>query len=179
MRSFVEPGLAAGWIVLAVDPAKPNSDAANDNLILRYSLIKAVLLAIQASWPESGRWPIAFGGFSGGAKASGFLALISAIDGRLPIGIFLGGCNEATPADALNIYHRPQPGFASVPVFLSSGINDTIASPSQQRNVKEDLLNAGFTRVRLESYQGEHHLSPEHLQAALQWFDAEAARQPE
>ena len=170
MKEFVGPALAAGWVVVAADPAEPYADAADENLNLRYALIRAALGALAGAWPGSEQWPLAFAGFSGGAKASGYVALVSTIEHRMPVGIFLGGCGEATPATALKILGQPVPGFANVPIFLSSGDADPIASPRQQRSVERQLREAGFTQVRLESYAGGHQLSAEHVREALEWF---------
>ena len=170
MRGFVEPALTAGWVVLAADPAEPLAGVDDDTNVLRYALIKTALAALASAWPDSTRWPIAFGGFSGGSKRTGVLALVSTIEGRRPIGLFLGGCNEAAAVWALEEYRKPLPQFLRVPVFLSSGERDAIATPAQHRQVQRDMIGAGFSRVRLDSYSGRHELNQQQVRAALEWF---------
>jgi predicted esterase len=172
MRGFVAPALAAGWVVFAADAEFKPGAIVTDNNELRFALILAAEAALYQAWPDSARWPLAFGGFSGGAKRSGVLALLSTIEGRTPIGIFLGGCNEATPVMALDAYGKPLPSFLHVPFFLSSGRRDAVATPAQHADVARELGAAGFDRIRLESHSGKHQLYQPHVEAALQWFAA-------
>jgi hypothetical protein len=170
LRNFVAPALAAGWVVVAADPAEPLANADEDTNLLRYGLIKAALSALATAWPDAAQWPVAFGGFSGGSKRSEILAFIATLDGRPPIGLFLGGCNEAPVELALRKYREPLPALLRAPVFLSSGTRDDIATPAQHRDVERALLDAGFTDVRLETYPGRHELSHEQVRTALDWF---------
>jgi hypothetical protein len=176
MHDFMDPALAAGWVVLGADPAAPVRTVESDTTGMRYALVKSALSALVKAWPDSARWPIAFGGFSGGSKRSGVLAFLSSVDGRTPIGMFLGGCNQATPADAMDGYGKPLPAFLTVPIFLSSGNRDPIATPEQHREVAHDLVIDGFTRVRLETYKGHHGLSQGQVRMALQWFLTEQGK---
>jgi hypothetical protein len=176
MRGFVKPALAAGWVVLAADAAEPLTAIEDDTTGMRFAVIQAGLAALKEKWPDSVHWPLAFGGFSGGAKRSGVLAFLATVEGRVPIGMFLGGCNEPTPAEMLDSYGRPLPQFLKVPVFLSSGSSDRIATPMQHREVERALARAGFTRIRLETYEGPHHLSQDNVRTALEWFAAERGK---
>jgi len=173
MRGFAQPALDAGWIVLAADPSPALTDQGDDTTGLRYALAKAALSGLARAWPDSTHWPIAFGGFSGGSKRSGALAFLTTVEGRAPIGMFLGGCTEPTPALSLEGYGKPLPDFLKVPVFLSSGDHDKIATPQEHRDVQRDLLAAGFKQVRLETYAGRHQLSASQVRTALEWFAAE------
>jgi hypothetical protein len=172
-EGFLDAALAAGWVVLAADPAQHLTVREDDTNGLHYALVASALLALKQTWPDSGHWPIAYGGFSGGSKRSGVLAFLSTVEGRTPIGMFLGGCNEPTPAWSLEGYGKPLPALLRVPVFLSSGDRDPVATPTQHRSVQRDLLATGFTRVRLETYAGRHDFSPEQVKMALDWFIAE------
>jgi surfactin synthase thioesterase subunit len=178
MRGFVAPALAAGWVVFAADAAEVPGVPAADNNELRLALVLAAQSALAKVWPDSVHWPLAFGGFSGGAKRSGVLAFLSTVEGRTPIGIFLGGCNEPTPVMVLDAYREPLPQFLKIPVFLSSGSRDPVATPEQHEEVARQLAAAGFSALRLETYPGRHNLYQEHVQAALQWFAALHAASP-
>lgn len=169
LRDFATAATAEGWVVVAADPPRPVPLGLDSNE-LRYALARAALAHLATLWPGSDRWPLAFGGFSGGAKRSGWLAAMFARDGRVPIGIFQGGCNAATTAEAVNIYGPPRRAFRAVPVFLSSGEADGIATPGEHRMVATVLRADGFSRVRFETYAGGHVLDPAHVGAALRWF---------
>ncbi len=174
MARFTAPALAAGWVVVAADPDRPAAEG-DDTNGLRYALIKAALAGLQLQWPGFPQWPVAFGGFSGGAKRSAWMAAMFTLDGHQPVGVFQGGCNEDAMADALTTYRPDQRAFRNIPVFLSSGDQDPIATPEQQRDVSLDLTQQGFRHVRLERYAGRHEVNAAHITAALQWFTQLAA----
>jgi hypothetical protein len=176
MRGFVDPALAAGWVVFATDPAEVPANPLDDDNELRFAMIRAAEAALAKAWPESVHWPLAFGGFSGGSKRSGVMAFLSTLQGRTPIGMFLGGCNEATPASALDAYGKPLPDFLRVPVYLSSGKRDKTATPAQHAEVELQLAAAGFKAIRLESNPGPHDVYAPHVREALEWFAAQQAR---
>ncbi len=176
LRDFAAAATAEGWVVVAADPPKPVPLGLDSNE-LRYALARAALDHLAILWPGSDRWPLALGGFSGGAKRSGWLAAMFARDGRVPIGIFQGGCNAATAADAVNIYGPPRRAFRAVPIFLSSGETDRISTSRDHEEVATALRADGFSRVRLESYAGGHVLAPAHVGAALRWFLATAQKE--
>ena len=167
-RRYRDAALAAGWVVVAADPSPVIVPESNE---VRYAAVRAALEYLAATWPDAARWPIAFGGFSGGSKYSGYLAAMSARDGRMPVGIFLGGCNAPTPALGRARYGAPR-AFREVPVFLSSGDADPVATPQDHRQVRLALVNDGFRHVRLEAYPGKHVVHAPHAGAALAWFDA-------
>jgi hypothetical protein len=173
LRDFAPAATTAGWVVVAADPPASVPPLLDSNE-LRHAMARAALDHLATIWPGSDKWPVALGGFSGGAKRSGWLAAMFARDGRMPIGIFQGGCNAATAAEAVNIYGPPRKVFRAVPVFLSSGDTDRIATPAQHRAVAAALRADGFTHVRLETYAGRHLLNPAHVTEALRWFESTA-----
>ena len=174
LRQFAAPALRAGWIVVAADP--PAEVAVKDDTnALRYALVAAALARLHGPWPRLARWPRAFGGFSGGAKRSAWLAALSAREGYQPLGVFQAGCNQPVMIDALDGYRPGRDRFLATPVFLSSGTDDRIATPGAMRDVAADLRAAGFGHVRLESFSGRHQVNPDHLEQALRWFIAVAA----
>lgn len=165
-RRFAPTALAAGWIVMAAEgPVPPKID----DVSWRWPMHSAVMRHIYETWPGAEKWPVACGGFSGGAKWSGFMsALFSKGDVKM-VGVFMGGCNADTPSLAFASF-KPGARYKQVPMFLSSGDKDSIATPNQQRDVKASLLRAGFQNVRLETYPGPHRLDTNQLALALQWF---------
>jgi len=156
-----------GWIVLATDATiRPSVDSVS----WRLAILTAGLQMIRDSWPQSARWPVAFAGFSGGAKSSGFLAAVLAKNRGFKIcGFFLAGMNTDRLSAA---YHEGQPpaDFLSIPVWLSSGTADQTARPGAVEGVYSSLKRSGFERVRLEHFPGGHTVDSGEVQRALRWF---------
>jgi hypothetical protein len=174
---YAGTALAAGWIVIAADPPVLQSPE-TDTPELRYTLAVAALEELEKQWRGIRDWPIAFGGFSGGAAHSVFLAALFAKAGRPGVGLFLGGCNADVSEDALNRFAPPRRVFRAMPVFLSGGNTDTFATPIEQARVEASLRDNGFTRIRRESFAGGHVFHAPHLAAALKWIDGVRAGAP-
>ena len=161
------PATAEGWIVLGSDATiAPRIDSTQ----WRLGLLGAALDAIRKEWPQSAKWPVAFAGFSGGSKRSGVLGAMLAKSGSVRVcGFFLSGINEDRLGEAYRTY-QPGRGFLEVPVWLSSGVGDTVATPAAHNLVKVSLERTGFKRVRLEQFGGGHQLKMSEVRRALQWF---------
>jgi predicted esterase len=169
LGEYAEIAVAGGWILVAADPAQ-EVPAERDDVNLRYALNAAALAALESQWPEAGKAPLAFGGFSGGAKFSGWLAAAFARQGRSIIGIYLAGINADTIVSAARHFGVLNERFRRTPVFLQSGQNDTIATPADHRSVHDQLERAGFKEVRIEYGTGSHEVDPPSLRTALDWF---------
>ena len=167
MRAFTNVALTEGWVVLAAD--SPQATAAEDHQDWNWAMLSSVLDYLNKAWPESKRWPVACAGFSGGAKRSALTAAQLMKDRYFVVGTFMGGCNEDLASSAFRIYH-PGDSFKKVPIFLSSGGSDPIATPEQTAAVKLSLERDGFKQVRLVSYEGGHALDAQQLRLALKWF---------
>jgi len=163
---YMQAALAEGWVVLAGDGEENPSQ---DSTGWRAGMTLAALDALHRSFPGSSRWPIAVGGYSGGAKRAGSIAPLLALAGNRLIGIFLTGVNEDRLSEA---YRRFQPGaaFLRTPIYISAGQLDTIARIGQQQEVKRTIEQAGFTRVRLVPTQWGHNVSRGAIREALRWF---------
>ena len=164
---YHDASMAEGWIVLATDATiRPRVDSVS----WRLAILTAGLQMIRNNWPQSARWPVAFAGFSGGAKSSGFLgAMLAKNRGFKICGFFLVGMNTDRLSAA---YHEQQPpaDFLKVPVWLSSGTADQIARPGAVEGVYSSLKRSGFERVRLEHFSGGHTVDSAEVQRALHWF---------
>ena len=156
----------AGWIVLAADGATP---AKLETTEWCAAMLAAAFDQLERAWPAVRRWPMAAGGFSGGAKRAPYIGAVLMESRYRVIGLFLGGVNEDRPTDALR-WHKPGPAYKDVPIFLSGGTQDLTANPDEQEAVAASLKKSGFTHVRSESYDGEHELHTPHVSAALRWF---------
>ena len=161
------PATAEGWVVLGPDATiAPRIDSTQ----WRLGLLGAALEAIRKEWPQTAKWPVAFAGFSGGSKRSGVLGVMLAKSGSVRVcGFFLSGINEDRLGEAYKTY-QPGRGFLEVPVWLSSGASDPIATPQAHNLVRVSLQRTGFKRVRLEQFGGGHQLKMSEVRLALKWF---------
>jgi hypothetical protein len=164
---YMVPANREGWVAVATDAT---IGARLDSNNWRLAMLAAALDQLHHEWPQSAAWPVAFAGISGGAKRSGFMAAMLATTRSLRIcGLFLCGINDDRISIAYNQFHPPST-FLDVPIWLSSGINDTIAPPFSHQRVQTSLQHTGFKRVRLESFDGRHQVKAAELERALRWF---------
>lgn len=169
LGAYADAALAVGWILVAADPAE-EVFSERDDVALRYALNTAALAALGLQWPGSGKAPLAFGGFSGGAKYAGWLAAGFASQGRTIIGIYLAGINQDTIVAAAQDFKVLDETYRSIPIFLQSGEKDEIATPADHRGVRDALKRAGFGHIRVEYFPGSHTVDPRPLRVALDWF---------
>jgi len=175
LRAYAEVAVAGGWLLVAADPAEEVS-VEQDDVNLRYALNAAALAALESQWPQAGKAPLALGGFSGGAKVSGWLAAAFASQGRSIIGIYLAGINSDTIISAARHFSVLNESFRRTPVFLQSGRNDEVATPADHRSIHDQLRRAGFSEVRIEYGASSHEVDPPSLRTALDWFRKVARR---
>jgi hypothetical protein len=173
MPSYTNVALRMGWIVIAADG--PLGKPLNDSPPWRWAMVSSLLEHMNRTWPGSRRWPIASAGTSGGGKWSGVMAGVLVQRGYNVIGVFMGGVNEDYASETAKLYD-PAIKFKQVPIYLSSGTDDKIATPQQHSDVKDSLLHHGFNTVRLETFKGGHALSELELRKALNWFIEQYAR---
>ena len=169
LRAYAETAVANGWIAIAAD-AKEDVAQDEDDVPLRLALNTAALAVLARQWPGTDRSPLAFGGFSGGAKHSAWLAAAFAKEGRKVIGLYFAGINENTLVDAATRLDVLTPAFRLVPVFLQAGDKDTVASLDEHQAIIAELKRDGFRNVRLVSFAGAHVVDPGPLKIALDWF---------
>jgi hypothetical protein len=165
--AYKPPADAEGWVILAADAMiKPKFDSTP----WRLASLGAALDAVRKDWPQSRNWPVAFVGFSGGAKRSCLLSAMMAKSRAVNIcGLFLSGIND----DRLTVAYRdyqPGPNFLNVPVWISGGIEDPIATTGLEGQVAANLRRTGFKNVRLERFVGTHQLKRSEIKLALRWF---------
>jgi hypothetical protein len=159
--------LAEGWVLLAGDGPKPPPVLDSSGWRAGHTL--AALDALNRSFPGSKNWPIVCAGQSGGAKRATYLAPLLAAGGYRVAGIFLSGMNEERITDA---YRRFKPGrdFLRTPIFLNSGLRDTVAKLEQQNAVVDSMQRAGFNNIRHTTFPGGHELPPTRLLEGLRWL---------
>jgi len=167
MRAFTNTASKQNWVVLAADG--PQGKPRLDYPIWRFTMIKSALNQLHKTWPVSTNWNLALGGFSGGAKWSGLMA--PALFKSFPkiTGVFMGGCNEDRVSDGCRIFH-PAQKFLETKIFLSGGLQDRVATPSDHERVGGNIKKTGFGQLRLKMYDGGHQLWKPHLEEAMGWF---------
>jgi predicted esterase len=84
-------------------------------------------------------------------------------------GFFLSGINEDQMPEALKTNPAP-PGFLRLPIWISSGITDRIATPLQEEQVKGSMVRIGFQNVHLSRFSGGHEVNRADLRSALKLF---------
>jgi hypothetical protein len=161
------PADAEGWVILASDATVK---ARQDSTPWRLGMLGAALEAMRKDWPQSAKWPVAFAGMSGGAKRSGLLGAMLAKAGVVNIcGFYLSGINDDRLSPAYKTY-QPGPNFLNIPIWISGGMDDPIATPSLEGAVQVSLKRTGFKRVRIERFMGGHRLKRSEVRLALRWF---------
>lgn len=159
---------SGGWVVLGADgPAAPPK---GDTTQWRWQMARAGLLALEAAWPTARQWPVAACGFSGGAKRSGLLGALLCADDRPVIGMYMGGCNDDMASAGLHEYRPNGPVFRKVPVYLSTGAQDAVATVVAANRVRQSMEASGFRNVRSETYAGGHVANAPQITEALNWF---------
>ena len=169
LDEYAASALAAGWVLVAADPAEKIPQEL-DTIALRYALNNAAFGVLEQQWPLAARSPLAFGGFSGGAKYSGWLAAAYRSQGRRIVGVFFAGISQDVMVAAARQFDVLDDDFKRLPIFLSAGDRDNVATPSDHRAVYTELGRAGFLRVKLEFFHGVHEPSVAALRQALEWF---------
>jgi surfactin synthase thioesterase subunit len=120
--------------------------------------------------PQSRNWPVAFCGHSGGAKRSCLLGAMMAQAHAVNIcGFFLSGINDDKMSESYKTY-QPGRDFLNIPVWISGGNEDPIATPGLEGQMMANMRRTGFTRVRLEHFPGVHQMRRSELKLALRWF---------
>ncbi len=174
MRAYADTALEAGWIVMAVDPMEPVA-ADSDSVGLRLALNTTALAVLELQWPSAAKAPLAFGGFSGGSKHSGWMAAAFASRGRNVAGIYLAGINTDAVMSSARHFNVLDANFKRTPIFLQYGDSDGVATPSDHWNLHDELKRAGFRNLRIESVRAAHDVDPTPLRKALDWFRELAA----
>ena len=88
----------------------------------------------------------------------------------------MGAVNQDLASESAKLY-EPATRYKKTPIYLSGGTDDKIATPQHHSEVKESLLQSGFTTIRLETFKGGHALSEGEVRKALNWFLEEFSKQ--
>ena len=177
LTAYADTALKAGWIVVAADPGEEVA-MEKDDVALRLALNNAALAVLELQWPAARKAPLAFGGFSGGAKYSGWLAAAFTSQGRNVAGIYLAGINTDAILAAAEQFKVMNATFKRTPIFLQTGDKDEVSTPADHWNIFDSLMLAGFKNLRAEKTPGAHEVDSGPLGKALDWFREFAALAP-
>lgn len=162
--------IADGWVVIAADcnlgnPRREDNEAAETDMPIQHQAVAM----LSKAWPGFAKSTFACAGFSGGSKASFYRVGQLATAGLNVAGLFLGGCNQDLTEDAKNETKVRGGDLRKVKVFVSNGKSDTIATVDAGKSVGTSA-DKSFGEVRIETFDGGHSISTDHLKSALVWF---------
>lgn len=144
---------------------------------------RAFLELLDSKWPGFAKWPMSVWGFSGGAKRSCYAAAMLAKHEYHLIGMYLGGCNEDRLDEGEKwgkVRAKQRRALRQVPIFLSSGTEDKVATLEQVEGVQKSMEKGGCKIVKLAPYEGSHALNSADQLEALRWFrEVQAQREAE
>ena len=167
MDKYWPQAVEAGWVVVT-GWAEPRPDM--DTKAFRRAVTVAAMRKLAELAPGSTSWPVAVGGFSGGAKNSAIIAAYLTREGYRIIGMFMGGCNRDMASQALRQIVKDKAAFKAIPVFFSTGEEDRMATIYEAEDAAQSMRDRGFRHIRLETYPGGHALFRKHVVEALEWF---------
>lgn len=170
IRAYAATAVAEGWAAIAVD-CNLGNPRREDNQIsdVDGAIHQQAVTMLSAAWPGFSKSTFACAGFSGGSKASFYrVGQLASADLNVS-GLFLGGCNENKTEEAKSETKVKGNDLRKVKLFVSNGTKDSIATVAHGKSVGGSA-EKDFGDVRIETYEGGHSLSREHLKAALAWF---------
>jgi predicted esterase len=175
LGGYARIAVPEGWVVIAVDtnlgnPRSQDNEATDIDMPIQHQAVAM----LSAAWPGFAKSIFACAGFSGGSKASFYRVGQLATADLQVVGLFVGGGNQNL-TEAAKAETKVRGGaLRQVNVFVSNGKSDEIATVAMGKSVG-DAAEKDFAKVRIETYDGGHSLSAEHLKTALKWF-AESAK---
>ena len=140
VQFYRDAALSEGWVIIAGDGAAPPSTTNG----WRAGMTLAALDALHKSFPGSDQWPVALAGFSGGAKRASLLAPVLYLKGCRLVGMYLIGMNQNVLTASYK-KSRIGPAFLRIPIFISSGTNDTIAPVERAREITDEIKAHRFS----------------------------------
>jgi hypothetical protein len=162
-----------GYVVLAVDGEFGKPPEQGDSTDFRWALVSSALAVLNKEWPKSKSWPIVTAGVSGGGGYASHQAMML-LQKQFPVIGLLLAVTGWTPTDFIEVLRRtPFAPLHNLPVFMTAGESDQIATKAITQKAKDDMTKEGFRNIRFEYFAGGHELHRPHLQSALDWFRAE------
>jgi hypothetical protein len=157
-----------GWMLVSVE-GSPDPKSTWSNAVF-YAAIKEFFEQLHLKYEGSEKWPVATGGFSGGAKTSQWMGgIMSELDGVDLKGYWIGGCNEALFDFAIKDMSVSKNAYRNKKAFISSGDADKLVTDRYREGVEQGA-EAVRLDVRSKIYSGGHSFNSAHFREALDWF---------
>ncbi len=167
---YAETAVPEGWAIITVDCNLGNPLDGNDgHADIDQAIQHQAVAMLSAEWPAFRKSIFVCAGFSGGAKSSFYRVGQLATADLSVSGLFLGGCNENKTEAAKTETKVSGSTLRKIKVFVSNGTSDEIAPPVAGERVGNSA-DKDFGEVKIETYDGGHVISSDHLKAALTWF---------
>jgi hypothetical protein len=177
-RDYLKDVLGRGFVLIAADGEFGRPDGQGDSTTFRWTLVQAALQEMQKQWPDSKTWLVATAGVSGGGGYASHQAIMLVQKKYPVIGMFLAVSGWNPTSFPEDLKRAPFNAIHHVPVFMSAGESDTIATRSITEEARDAMQRAGFKKMRYEKFPGGHELHHPHLLAALDWFIELNAKPP-
>jgi len=157
-----------GWMLVSVE-GSPDAKSTWSNAVF-YAAIKEFFEQLHLKYEGSQKWPVATGGFSGGAKISQWMgAIMSELDGVDLKGYWIGGCNDALFDFAIKDMSVSRNVYRNKKAFISSGDADDLVTDRYRERVEQGAKEVRLD-VRSKIYSGGHSINRAHFKEALDWF---------
>lgn len=180
-RTYQPAANRLGYVVIgAQGEGAPGADKESVKTLIyvdaRGRVTRRAIDELAKQWPLIMESDWTYGGFSGGAKNCSYLAVYlfetyKDKAERLPVGFYMGGCNEMKMSAAIEAYGSRKPPFKDAAFFVSNGDGDKVASAEDGRKVEDHLNKDGFRLTKRAVYPGGHHFYEPHFTEALEWFN--------
>jgi len=168
--NYARGGTPNGFVVIGAQSATLDRERHTDHEA-RAATFNRLIQEMTRIWPASKKWPLYYGGFSGGSKNCFYLAGFSMVNlKRPPLGFFMIGCNHSQLEIVRERDNISKKDWKDVLYYVCNGTEDTVAPPSYGEEVVEALKDAGGKIIRYETYEDGHKFSLEQYDQALKWF---------
>ena len=158
-----------GWLLVSVEGAPDSKELWTNSVFL--AGIKEFFEQLHAKYPGSNEWPVATGGFSGGAKICQWMGgLMQELEGASVVGYWIGGCNEARFDYAIEDLDVSKKAYKKAKAHISSGESDQLVKPHHRARMEDGCDDVNFREVRSEIYAGGHSMNNQQFGEALDWF---------
>jgi len=171
-RSFHQAAIQSGWVVIGIGSATKEHEL---DTPLSWVLQEALMVALEPHWPEVRRWPVALGGFSGGAKYASWMAVGFAAGGYHVAGMYLTGINQEYASSHVAKYDPPKEFVKQVRIVIGNGNKDSIAPRASTDRVESGLRGGGYEQLLMAGFEGGHQLHQKNIQDGLKWISESLA----
>jgi hypothetical protein len=158
---------SGGWIVLAADG--PFAPPKGDTTQWRWAMARAACARWRPPGPPRATGPSPPPAFPAAPSARAISARCCAPT-TAPSSHVHGRLQRRHASEGLKDYRPDRATFRKVPVYISAGKKDVVATVAAANKVRVSLEATGFREVRLDTYDGAHEPDSAQITEALNWF---------